>query len=374
MNATLLGTFSSIYYLTYSLALIPLGLLLDRVGPHRVFPICAFILSTAVAIFSFTSNFYVACILRMLIGASGACGFLGTIKLGTLLIKSRHFGQVVALATVSGIFGAVLGNLPMRYLFTQIGWRNGMLVLAGFGFFLTAALYRWLQAVSVASANAEQRQSIRKDLRLVLGNKQIWLVGIYAMLMYLPITVIGDLWGIPFISRAYDLPKEATAMIVSVMFIGVLLGSPAFVFISNWQESRKVPLIVGGIAACIANSLLVYGTGLPLWSMCIFFFAVGLFFGSKSIGFAIAVESLPRRVSGLATGVVNAFIMMNGVFSLPMVGWLLDYGKTHFFPPTEQYTYTLPNFVFALTIVPIGVFISIFLAFFTRETFPKTDD
>lgn len=48
--------------------------------------------------------------------------------------------------------------------------------------------------------------------------------------------------------------------------------------------------------------------------------------GNIIIGFAWAKESLPMRLMGTASGVVNMGPLLGGVFLQPGVGWLLDRG------------------------------------------------
>jgi hypothetical protein len=48
--------------------------------------------------------------------------------------------------------------------------------------------------------------------------------------------------------------------------------------------------------------------------------------GNIIIGFAWAKESLPLRLTGTASGVVNMGPLMGGMLLQPGVGWLLDRG------------------------------------------------
>lgn len=67
----------------------------------------------------------------------------------------------------------------------------------------------------------------------------------------------------------------------------------------------------------------VWGLGGLLY---LFAFYIGFTSGNIIIGFAWARESLPLRLMGTASGVVNMGPLLGGVLLQPGVGWLLDRG------------------------------------------------
>jgi hypothetical protein len=60
--------------------------------------------------------------------------------------------------------------------------------------------------------------------------------------------------------------------------------------------------------------------------MAVLLAVTGFASGNIIIGFAWAKESLPMRLMGTASGVVNMGPLMGGMFLQPGVGWLLDRG------------------------------------------------
>ena len=94
--------------------MIPLGILMDRFGPRRMFFVGSLLCAFSCFLFSYVSTPFMACVARLIMGVGAASGFLGTLKLGTLWLPAHRFGQVIALAMVFGTLGAVLGGAPLE--------------------------------------------------------------------------------------------------------------------------------------------------------------------------------------------------------------------------------------------------------------------
>ena len=104
--------------------------------------------------------------------------------------------------------------------------------------------------------------------------------------------------------------------------------------------------------------------------MYILFFLAGFFFGSKTLSFAAAIETLPKNNSGSAVGFMNTLVMSGGVIFLPLVGILLNVGKDSSTTNSmEQYTIT--DFRFALSVIPICMLLALIIIITTKETYPK---
>ena len=89
---------------------------------------------------------------------------------------------------------------------------------------------------------------------------------------------------------------------------------------------RRKPLYVAsGLVALLGWAGVIYLEP-PLWLMVVLLAITGFASGNIIIGFAWAKESLPMRLMGTASGVVNMGPLLGGVFLQPGVGWLLDRG------------------------------------------------
>jgi MFS family permease len=123
----------------------------------------------------------------------------------------------------------------------------------------------------------------------------------------------------------HGLDPKAAAAVTSTLLVAWALGGP---LLGSWSQrlGRRKPLylIAGAVAA--AGWLAVIFLAPPLWLMVILLAITGFASGNIIIGFAWAKESLPMRLMGTASGVVNMGPLMGGMLLQPGVGWLLDRG------------------------------------------------
>jgi MFS family permease len=68
----------------------------------------------------------------------------------------------------------------------------------------------------------------------------------------------------------------------------------------------------------------IYASSLSLPALIAVLLATGFVSGCIIIGFAYVKESVPLRIAGTATGVVNMGTMIGGMILQPAVGWMLD--------------------------------------------------
>jgi hypothetical protein len=70
------------------------------------------------------------------------------------------------------------------------------------------------------------------------------------------------------------------------------------------------------------------GAAWPLWATLAWFFLMGLLIPGFTLSWTIAKEANPPQVSGIATSVVNLGIFLGTGILQPLVGWVLDRGRT----------------------------------------------
>jgi len=61
-----------------------------------------------------------------------------------------------------------------------------------------------------------------------MKSPQVWLVSLYAGLMFVPTTGFGQLWGVPYFVERFDIEKDAAGFMVSMIFFGWAIGGPLY--------------------------------------------------------------------------------------------------------------------------------------------------
>ncbi len=367
IDAATFGMITGAFYIGYSWIQIPLGLMMDRLGPRRFMAAAGALCGSGCILFVSTRNPYFAAAARIMMGLGAANGFLGTLKLGMMWVPPRHFAKVIAVAMIFGTIGAVLGNAPLSILVDAVGWHNAMYVLGGLGFVQGGII---LLFVKDKPSPKTVYQSPLVGLKQVMANPQAWIVSVVGLCMYVPIITLGDAWGKPFLMRAYGLEETEALTIVTTMFLGMAAGGPVFAGLSDMLLRRRFPLIIGSIGALTVQSLIVFGHNVPLFWMYPLFFLVGFFYTSKGLCFAIMSEVLTNReAGGVAIGFTNTIVNLSGLIFHPLIGYLL---VKHWAGTSLDGSpfYTESDYRFGLCVIPICTAIALASICLLKETHP----
>ncbi|MFK7872481.1 MAG: MFS transporter [Oligoflexales bacterium] len=374
VDATQLGILSSLFYYAYAPALIPLGLAMDRLGVKRLIPAAAGLCAVGCLLFTASTSLMTACLARFCMGLGAAGAFLGTLKLGTVILPVEQLTKVVAITMLSGTMGAVLSGSPLEWTLQLMGWRETMLIIGISGVILAGFLLFSLRHLPDPKA---QNTSILAGLKRVMCSGESWILALYGMLMYMPLPVIGDLWGISFLERMYPIQEIVAATFIGCMFVGVSIGSPVFAAISDKMRSRKWPMVFGAAGNLLIFIIIIWVPISPSLMYLMFFFA-GFCFSSKTLCFPSICECFSPKDSGAAISFVNTNIMLSGVIGLPLAGWLLDRSQksnssvealSNSISSMSQYT--LEDFQYALALIPAGLAVALALSLFLKETFQR---
>ncbi len=376
IDAAGLGTIIGAYYWSYTMMQIPLGLTMDRMGPRYFLCAAAFLCALASYIFGNTDNIYFAGGARFLMGMGSACGFIGTLKLGTIWIHSKHIAKVTSLAILMGTAGAGLGGAPLRFVLEQYGLTSTMNMLAVIGIVVGVIIYISVRIHPPINHQNEvpdiyKNEHPMRDLMRVVRTKQAWVLAIYGMLMYVPITIIGIAWGVPFLERYYEIDEGLAASVVSVMFLGAAIGSPFVALISDViLKNRRWPMLIGAAMSAGIWGGVVFIDGLPLAIMYVLFFLGGISYTFKTLSFASICDIMPRNFSGISIAFVNMIVMATGIIFHPLIGFMIDYHWSGVVDGQEN-LYSLADYKFGLITIPVSMVLAMIVIIFMRESHPE---
>ncbi len=376
LSASGFGMLSSIYYLAYVPMQLPVGVLLDRYGPQRLLTFACLVCVIGTFLFTGTANFYIAALGRFLVGLGSAFAFVGVLKLATIWLPENRLAMFAGMTSALGPIGAMLGDNFLEHFVSLSGWVKTLNVIGFFGIALTVILW-----FGIHDRKGKHRQhgtvpNLKTgliDLGIIIRNKQIWINGMYGCLVYLPTTVFAELWGIPYLMHAYGMSAHDAGVANSLLFLGFITGAPVMGYISDRLARRKFPMFFGALGACIVMTIILYCPGLSIKSIQYLMFCLGLLYSSQAIVFAVGKELSPDEAAGTAMAVTNMIVMLGAMFLQPLVGHLLDYSwatSDHSAAAANIHKlYTIADYQFALSVIPLGILTAALLTFFLKETY-----
>jgi len=369
-----LGNLAACYFYGYLIMQIPAGLLVDRFGPRRVTTIAIAICGLGAVLFGVTTNLHLAQLGRFLSGLGAAFAALNCLKLTANWFPQKHFAVMAGLMMSLGMLGAVGGQGPLSALTAAMGWREALLLIGWIGvglalvFFLVVRNHSKYQIHDVIEF-APKDISLWQSCLTVFKSKQSWLLSIFSGLAFVPITVFGGLWGVPFIAEAFGLTKIQAAHTVSLMFYGFALGAPLWGWFSDYIGHRKKVMYLGTLVAIISFTLFLY-LPVPLWALHGLLFCFGFFISSFLICFTMIREINAPMVAATAIGFMNTFDAILGALSDPLTGKFLDMGWQGKIVDGAR-VFSVTTYKIALTMVPIYLVVALGLLFFIKETYCK---
>lgn len=371
-NATKLGHLAAFYFYGNVLALFPAGLLLDRFSIRKLLLLAFTVTIIATYIFSTTSSFWVMNITRLAIGLAGAFSLLSAIKLTTRWFTPQHTALVIGIVVTMAMAGGAISQTPLALLTQHFGWRHAIQIVTALGILLMIAQ---LIVVRDEPKGSEKNEVIEHtqlaqfgfwhSLGMVIKNKQNWFSGIYISLMNLPLFVLST-WGAPYSIKTHNFTQVQATLAISMLFIGMMIGSPLAGAISDKIKLRKLPMIIGAILAIVAMLIIMFTPTAPLWVVSCQFLFIGTVMGSQVIGYPVITENNPSTITATATSLGSILIMSGGML-IPIYSWLLNLSNT--VTTTGNFTaYLSSDFTRANCLMLIGLIIALIASLLIKET------
>jgi MFS family permease len=129
---------------------------------------------------------------------------------------------------------------------------------------------------------------------------------------------------VPYFTQSYGMTPKEAALLTSTMLVAWALGGPLLGTASQ-RLGRRKPLYVASCAVALAGwSVFVFLPPLPMPALLALLVVLGFASGNIIIGFAFIKESVPARLTGTASGLINTGVMIGAMVLQPAVGWMLD--------------------------------------------------
>lgn len=376
INAYQFGTLAAFYYYAYVPMQIPAGLLYDKFGVRFVLCGACLMAVMGLSIFIYADNLITAGYGRFMIGLGTAFAYIGTLKLASLWLPADRFATVAGLTTAVGMASGALSQKYLTKVVEMIGYQRALHSAMVAGVILSIIMFLLIRSRPTHKNNKQNEilapmtlSQVMSALRIIFTNPQMWLIGVIGCLLYLPSSVFLDLWGIPYLKSVYHLSAQQAVAISSYTFYGWIISGPIIGAFSDRIRRRRMPLTITGFFAALLLCVVFYVPGINLSGLYSIFFMIGFCCGAHPLCFALGKESNPIQISGTAVAITNMLIMAGGAIFQPVVGKLLDLHTTSPVGPDGLPIYAPSDYTFALSVIPIGVALGIFLSLFLKETF-----
>ena len=303
LGADDLGLLTSVYFLTFAAAQIPIGILLDRYGPRRVQSVLLAIAAIGSALFAVSDHFWMLLVGRALIGLGVASAMTAGLKALVLWFPGHRVPLLNGLMVMLGALGAVTATLPADLLLDWIGWRE----LFGLFAVLTAASAVTIYLI-VPEAAPVPSGAVSAGLRKVYADPRFWRVAPLSASCIGTAWALQGLWAAQWLKDVEGLDRAGVVFHLFTMAVALSLGAILLGVAADRLRRRGVgpEVLLGLVAVAFITTQFALILRLPLpsylqWAVVA---AVG---AATVLSFAILAEYFPKQLAGRANGALNLF-------------------------------------------------------------------
>ena len=371
IDAAELGILVASFLAVYAPMQLPVGILMDRLGPRLLLTFASLGCGIGAFIFALSSSIGQAFAGRILIGLCSSFAFVGMVYVCSHWFEKERRALLVGLANSISMLGAFAGGGPLSIMVQKIGWRSSIIFWAFVGLVLAAVIYfviRNDKQQDVDSKPAiETPNALLEGIKIFFSSLQNWINALVALLVYTVTTAVGGLWGAQFIQDAYGVKKEVASFAASMLFFGWVVGGPLMGFVSDRLRNRKFIISLGSLAILLSFAPVIYFTNMSIFWVYILIFLTGLFSSSQLICFTFATEINPHRVKGASIAITNFLVAIGGTVIQPLIGYLLQTSANKNLKTAIGSAFTVQNYKYALTVLPICLIVAWLLSLLLKD-------
>lgn len=369
LDAEALGLLGGAFFYSFALFQIPMGPMLDRMGPRMVITFSSLIGSLGAFLFACGESLTGVFVGRIVIGIGMASILMGSLKVFVLRFPSEKFATLAGVLVSIGTFGNIFATSPLAYLTSTIGWRTTF-ILAGIITAILAILAFFIlgeknekDGVLVLPSTAEPQVGILRSIRPILGSLAFWQIGTISFFRYGIFVSLQGLWLGPYLMDTRGYSPIQTGNLLIFLAIGTIVGSPIAGRLSDRTFRSRKGVALCGLSfyvLCLIPLIGILKIQSPYWYGFIFFL-MGFFHAFGMVTYSHAKDLFPTSISGTVMTWINFFSMAGAAVFMTAIGRIIQS-----FPPIN-YAYSERAYHLAFLICFVAVTASIVFYGFSKK-------
>jgi len=335
-GGALLGFLGSAYFYPYAVMQLPAGLLSDSWGPRKTITLFFCVAFFGSLLLGLAPTPFLAIVGRTLVGLGVAMLFVPTMKVLAEWFRIREFAMMTGILVGMGGLGSLFAATPLALLSSWIGWRLSFVSVGILTLILGALVWfvvrdrpadKGLPSLAETAQTDAPGIGLMDGVKMVLSSRAFWPVAVWFFFDCAVFFAFGGLWGGPYLMEICGLTKTHAGQVLSMLAIGMIVGSPLLSFLSNNVfKGRKSILVLSSSITLVLTAILAFLTDrIPVPALYFLCLGLGIFASAiVAIGFTTAKELFPVKIAGTATGLVNLFPFLGGAVFQPLLGYALE--------------------------------------------------
>lgn len=304
LSAAQLGLMTSVFFATFALSQIPIGIGLDWLGPRWVVPALFLIAIGGALLFASGSSLALLTIGRALIGMGMAGALVGSLKVFSRWFAPQQFATVSGTLVGIGSMGALVAATPLAAFSAAFGWRAVFLIGATITLIVAAAIVLFTRNAPPGAPEQTSSGIDVSGLRTVFRSRSFWHIAPINMFATGTLLSFQGLWAGPYLFDVLRLNSMQAGNQLLLLSGGATLGYVA----SGWLASRfgltRVIIIGCGLFVLLQGALALR----PAAALIAPTYALFGFTGTASLLLLSHTREIyPTSITGQALTAVNLF-------------------------------------------------------------------
>jgi len=323
-----LGLLTSVYFLVFAAAQIPVGIVLDRDGPRRIQSALLLVIAAGSVLFACSDNFWGLLGGRALMGLGVAAALTAGLQALMLWFPRDRVPFLNGVMIMLGGLGAVTATLPAELLLPSVGWRGLFNLLAALA--AVCAILIYVVVPKAAPTKPVKREPTLVSLRKIYADPGFWRLAPLSATSVGTAWALHGLWAAQWFGDVEGLDRAALVQHLFAMAVALSVGALALGVVIDRSRRRGIGpetlLSVMTAVFVVAQLALILRWPLPSYIPWAIIAAVG---AATVLSFAVLAENFPRELAGRANGALNVF-HIGGAFVLQYAtGVVLQHWMPH---------------------------------------------
>jgi predicted MFS family arabinose efflux permease len=299
-----LGLLTSTYSLTFALAQLPGGMLLDRFGARRVNASLMLVAVAGCALMASAQGFAGVALGRALAGLGVSMCLMAAVNAFSHWLPVQRLPFALSMLLMVGGLGGLLATAPVGWALGFTGWRTlfavAALAMAGAVVFLfVAAPERPL------AGRPESAAQLAAGFRGVFLHWPFWRLNLPVMVSAGTFQAFLSVWIGPWMLDAGGLAREEAIAMVAWAALATTAGFALFGFVANalvargWEPLRVFKWHMGCVVAAFALITAAGPNAAPAW---VAYFVVGT---GGAVVSTLVTRMFPQHLNGRASSAAN---------------------------------------------------------------------
>lgn len=371
LDARALSNVASMFFLSFALVQIPLGMAIDRFGPKICLIIPGLITVAGTLMFAFARSYSELVLARLVIGVGCSSFLMAPLAIYAERFSPRQFGALVGMQVGAGNIGALLATAPLALGAAVFGWRMTFVSVAVAAAF--TVLLVWLlvhesaERKAARAANAESLPQLLGGVREAIFTPSFGPVFAMQMTVYPAFGAFAGLWSGPWLAQIYGMELEQRGYVLLVMAIAQIAGLFAWGAGDRYFQSYKVPCLIGGTACALALAAMAL-FAIPAGLLLPWLVMMGLVFGFSPSLTAHGKALFAPHLIGRGLSLLNIGAMGGVFFQQWLTGLVMGLFESRIESGVRIYPQEAYRAVFAL--LAAEIVLALILYSRTRDPYP----